>query len=110
MDLLNLIMTVTCSVIASSGFWAFFQKRLDKNDAKTKLLIGVAHDRIVALATEYIERGCITNDEYENLNDYLFVPYKEAGGNGTAAKLMKEVDKIPIRQRGCKGDDNDADE
>lgn len=105
MDFMNLAVTVVCSVIASSGFWAFFQKRFDRNDAKTKLLVGVAHDRIVALAMTYIERGWVTQEEYENLNDYLFVPYEAAGGNGTAKKLMQEVDKLPIKPMGYKGEE-----
>lgn len=108
MDWMNLVVTVVCSVIASSGFWAFFQKRLDKNDAKTKLLVGVAHDRIVLLAMKYIERGWVTQEEYENLNDYLYVPYREAGGNGTAKKLMQEVDKLPIKPMNYKGEDEHA--
>lgn len=49
-----------------------------------QLLVGLAHDRIVYLGMKYIERGYITRDEYENLNDYLYVPYAAAGGNGSA--------------------------
>lgn len=105
MDMMNLAATVVCSVIASSGFWAFFQKRFDKNDAKTKLLIGIAHDRLIDLEMRYIDRGWITQEEYENLNDYLYTPYEAAGGNGTVKKLMKEVNKLPIKPHGYKGDE-----
>lgn len=90
--------TIICAVLASSGLWAIVSKKIDNNDAKTELLIGIAHDRIIALGMSYIERGYITQDEYENLNDYLFTPYKKAGGNGSAARVMKEVDKLPIRK------------
>ena len=44
----------------------------------------------------YIERGEITRDEYENLHDYLYVPYQKMGGNGSAARVMAEVEKLKI--------------
>lgn len=93
----QMIITIICSVLASSGFWAYIQKRNDKKDNKTKLLIGLAHDRIMQLGTLYIERGSVTKDEYENLHDYLYVPYEAEGGNGSAKRIMQEVDKLPIR-------------
>lgn len=95
--LMTIMVTIVCSVVASSGFWAFVQHCWSKNDATTRLLIGIAHDRIMALGTHYIHRGSITPDEYENLRKYLYEPYHEAGGNGTASKIMMEVDKLPIR-------------
>lgn len=36
------LVSVLLAVIASSGFWTFMQKRADKKDAKTELLIGMA--------------------------------------------------------------------
>ena len=93
-----MVVTIVTSVLASSGFWAFLQKHFDKNDATKRLLIGIAHDRIMSLGMFYIERGWITADEYENLRVYLYEPYHEAGGNGTAAKVMNEVDKLEIRK------------
>ena len=53
------------------------------------MLIGLAHDRIIYLGMSYIERGWITQDEYENLHDYLYKPYEEMGGNGSAKKVMQ---------------------
>ena len=69
------------------------------------MLVGLAHDRIVYIGIQYIERGYITRDEYENLHDYLYVPYSKLGGNGSAKRVMDEVDKLPIHNstysRGC---------
>ena len=92
-----MIVTVVCSVVASSGFWALVQSRMNKHDANTRLLVGLAHDRICYLGLKYIERGYITQDEYENLNDYLYVPYRERGGNGSAQRGMETVKKLPFR-------------
>ena len=90
------LFTILGAVLASSGFWAYMQKRRDAKDVKTKVLIGLAHDRIIELGMKYIERGWITRDEYENLNDYLYAPYKEMGGNGSAERVMTDVRKLPI--------------
>lgn len=94
---IQMMVTIICSVIASSGFWAYIQKRGEKKDIKTIMLIGLAHDRIIYLGMKYIERGWITNDEYENLYEYLYKPYEKLGGNGSATRVMSEVDKLPIR-------------
>lgn len=93
---LHVVVTIVTSVLASSGFWAFLQKHFDKNDATKRLLIGIGHDRIMYLGLQYIQRGSITADEYENLHDYLYLPYKENGGNGSAARVMSEVERLPI--------------
>jgi hypothetical protein len=61
------------------------------------MIRGLAHDRICYLGEQYVKRGSITKEEYENLHDYLFVPYEKLGGNGTAAKVMKEVEKLPMK-------------
>ena len=97
---IQMIVTIICSVLASSGFWAYAQKRQDKKDGKTQLLIGLAHDRIIELGMKYIERGYITKDEYENLNDYLYKPYEKEGGNGSAKRIMQEVNKLSIHDSG----------
>ena len=74
-SIVSIIVTVLCSVIASSG---------------------LAHDRIVSLGMVYIERGWITKDEYENLRDYLYEPYKALGGNGSAKRVMEGVNRLKI--------------
>ena len=90
------LVTSICSIIASSGFWAFLLNRSEKKDLKTRMLVGLGHDRIVYLGLNYIERGWITQDEHENLHDYLYVPYAALGGNGSAKRIMEEANKLPI--------------
>lgn len=93
---LQTIVTVLCALLASSGFWAWFQSRNTRKDVQTKVLIGMAHDRIVHLGMSYVKRRYILKDEYENLYDYLYVPYKAMGGNGSAKRVVEEVKKLPI--------------
>lgn len=92
------LITVLCAVLASSGFWALIQKLTDKKDAKAQMLVGLAHDRILYLGMSYVQRGYITKDEYENLYDYLYKPYLKMGGNGSAKRVMGEVDKLPLHK------------
>lgn len=99
----QIALTVFSSVLASSGLWTYMIKRLEKKDVKAKMLIGLGHDRIMYLGMHYINRkdengqAWITRDEYENLYKYLYEPYNEMGGNGSAKRLMVEVDKLPIK-------------
>jgi len=95
---LQIVLTVFSSVLASSGLWAFIVKKGENKDVKTEMLVGLGHDRIVYLGMIYIERGYITKDEYENIHDYLFIPYTKMGGNGSAKRIMDEVNKLPIHK------------
>ena len=100
---LQIVLTIFTSVLASSGLWAFLGSRLDRHSAQKEMLIGLGHDRIMYLGMRYVERGWITQDEYENLNTYLYEPYKKLGGNGSALRVMQEVNKLPIRNQGFEG-------
>ena len=96
--------TVIVAIFASSGFWAFIlgiiSKLIDKKSAKNRMILGLGHDRLIVLSEKYIAQGWISSEDFENLHDYLYEPYRKMGGNGTAEKLMKEVEKLPIRQKG----------
>lgn len=96
MDWKQTILTVVLTLLGSAGFWGYLEARRAKKDASTRLLVGIAHDRITYLGMKYVERGSITRDEYENLNDYLYEPYAAAGGNGSAKRVMEEVKKLPL--------------
>lgn len=107
---LQILLTIFSSVLASSGLWAYVTKRLEKKDVKTEMLIGLGHDRIMYLGMAYIEKGYITSDEYENLYEYLYKPYEKMGGNGSAKRIMNEVNKLPIHKSQYKEETNHEDE
>ena len=50
------------------------------------------------MGTQYIKRKSITKDEYENLHEYLYKPYAALGGNGTAKRIMAEVERLPLHK------------
>lgn len=98
MTILEALVTILVSVLASSGVWAVVMKVMDKKDVKTQMLIGLGHDRIMCLGSKYIARGYITSEEYENLVDYLYRPYELMGGNGSAKRVIDEVKKLPLNK------------
>ena len=99
-EIIILLISIGGSVFASAGFWSFVTYACNKKDncksAEAKMLLGLGHDRILYLGSVYLKEQCITKDEYENLYDYLYLPYKELGGNGTAEKMINDVKKLPI--------------
>lgn len=94
---LQMFLTILGSLLASSGFWAYVETRRKKKDGSMEMLRGLAHDRIIFLGMSYVRRGWLTQDEYNNLHDYLYLPYVKLGGNGTAKRVMDEVSKLEIR-------------
>lgn len=96
---IQMIVTIICSVFASSGFWAYLMKKSEKKSSTTKLMIGIAHDRILYLGMKYIDRGYITNDEYQDLITYLYEPYTELGGDGMCKKVMEEINELPLKKK-----------
>lgn len=97
MSTIEVIVTIVVSVIASTGFWSFIQNINKKKSAETQMLIGLAHDRIMYLSMHYIKREYITKEEYEDLITYLYEPYLELGGNGSAKHMIEDnVNKLPI--------------
>lgn len=95
---LQALIVAATSVLASSGFWAFLQRRSSSKDATTRLLMGLAHDKIAQVGMSYIERGWVSRDEYEDFCKYLVGPYTELGGNGIAKRIMEDVTALPLRQ------------
>lgn len=94
----EVLLPIVLAMLASNGLWALIGKRRDKSDVERNMLVGLAHDRIIHLGMVYVTRGYITQDEYENLNDYLYQPYEKMGGNGSAKRVMEEVRKLPIKR------------
>ena len=92
-------MTVLVSSLSSAGLWNYLTRKNEKHNASTQLLLGLAHDRIIYLGMNYIERGYITKDEYDDFLRYLYNPYSKFGGNGLAERVMESVSKLPIQKR-----------
>ena len=91
------ILAAVGSMFASTGFWSYITWKREKKDTDKRLLLGLAHDRLINLCAKYIHRGYITHEEYDDLVNYLYKPYKDRGGNGTVDKFMKQVDTLEVK-------------
>lgn len=98
MPLEQIIVTIITALLASSGLWAFLGKSIERSSAERELLVGIGHIELVFFGMQYIERGWITREEYETMQD-LYKPYVKLGGNGSGTKIMKEVEGLPIRDK-----------
>lgn len=98
----EIVIAIIASVFGSTGFWALITSIWNNHGKKVsiegKMLRGLAHDRICELGSRYLRQGDITKDEFENLHDYLFLPYRDLGGNGTAEKIMEDVKRLPMKE------------
>lgn len=94
---------IILTLIGASGFWTVIQtvvleiiKAKTNQNPERRALVGLLHQELVEECEHFIAQGHIKREEYEDLNKYIYQPYKELGGNGTAERLMKEIDKLSI--------------
>lgn len=81
---------------ASGGFWVYIKRRFESNDASNKLLLGLAHYKIVELGLGCLEKGFVSKDEYDDLIRYFYDPYVALGGNGSVERIMILVKRLPL--------------
>lgn len=80
----------------SGGFWVYLTKKYERDDCVKQLVMGLAHDKIVELSLKYIEKGFVTKDEYDDLFKYFWDPYSNVGGNGSAERIVRMVQLLPL--------------
>ena len=95
-------------------FFEKFTKALesDRQERETlnEAMLAVLHNKIFKNGCDYIEKGCITVAELNDL-EKLYKPYVAMGGNSTAKIVMENVRKLPIKNETIefiKGDDIDG--
>ena len=95
-DLIQLTVAVIVAVLGSNGLWAWIQSRSTAKSARDRMLLGLGHAKIFDVCERYRRRGGITTDELEDLEKYLWKPYSELGGNGTAAAVVEKCKKLDL--------------
>lgn len=93
----ELLLTSLVTILGSSGIWGYITVKHTKSRTSDKLLRGISQHLIIQEGRRLIEKGYVTTSEYTNMHRGLYKPYKRAGGNGLAEKIINEVDKLPIR-------------
>lgn len=100
-EFLPYVAVITTAVLGSNWVGYLVRRRLEKKDDRTKLLLGLCHDRIFYLGSTYLNRpngGWMTRDEYENLIRYLSTPYYSLGGNGVVKSIVDKCSTLPIKR------------
>lgn len=93
----TIVIPIVIGFITSSGFWAYIQSRITTNKKIDKMLVGMAHQKIIEIGSTYIDRGYIYAEEYDDFMKYLADPYLEYGANGLAQKVIDEVKQLPLK-------------
>lgn len=95
-EIVKQLVIIIVAVLGSNGFWAYRQSKSKAQTASERMILGLGHAEIFRLCEKYIRRGAITVDELEDLDKYLYRPYAELGGNGTAAAMVEQCKKLKI--------------
>lgn len=98
----NLLFT---TLLSTPGIWAWAKTRTTRNTSEINLLLQVSKNHLVTQGREYLNRGYITMDEYEEYESEYQV-YSSLGGNGLARRVFKQVDDLPILPNGIDGRKN----
>lgn len=94
--LIEIAVTIIISVLGSSGLWAYIQSVSKSKSASERMLLGLGHAEIFRQSEKYIHREGITTSELEDLIKYLYKPYADMGGNGTAETVVERCRQLPI--------------
>ena len=66
------------------------EKMSDKQDIMADSLMGQAHDRIMFVANQIMQRGAITNAEKATIKA-MYEPYRKLGGNGDVKEAVDYI-------------------
>lgn len=101
-DFMNPLIT---TVLSGPGIWAWAKTRTQRNDSEDMLLLKVAKNQLVTQGRNYLKRGYITMDEYEEYESEYKV-YSHLGGNGLARRIFEQVDELPMMPSNIDGRKN----
>ena len=92
---------IILAVFASTGFWALVQaiviKLMDRRSAERAALLGLLHERLVEQCESYLDRGYATEGEIRDLEEYIYTPYRNLGGNGTGEQMFDKTRELIFR-------------
>ena len=85
-------------IIAGMGVvYKQLKSNINQNKAVKDGIKGILHNEIIYRCKKILIIGYVTPDDLEEL-EYLFKPYKELQGNGTAEKLINRVYQLPMKE------------
>lgn len=90
------------AALSCPGIWALVKTKANHNTNAEKLLLSVSRNQLVNSGREFIERGYITMDEYEEYEKEYQI-YSSLGGNGLARRMFEQVDDLPMMPNNIDG-------
>lgn len=97
----DIILAVVVAAFGSTGLWTLINTIVQAHIEKKKknpvqdMVLGLGYDRLVHVCNKYIRQGWIDQDDLRDISKYLYIPYIELGGNGTAEMLFNKVKNLP---------------
>ena len=103
---MNTVITVVLGIFGSGTFcslltlglaryWQQKDSKAARSTSESRMILGLGHDKILYLTDRFVKLGAITLKEKRNL-EYLYVPYKEMGGNGDCRVGYDACQKLRI--------------
>ena len=107
------VITLLIGIFGSTGFWTYRTAKREKNSEVYKkiddieikvdgyiekmqqMMMGQTYVNIVRTCEYWIERGWVEQDDIRDLEHYMYDPYREWGGNGTAERLFNRACQLP---------------
>ena len=91
------IVTLIVGMFGSTGFWTYIQNKRIQNSDEQKMIMGLTYISIVKHCEYWIDQGWVDQDDLNDLQKYLYEPYRNKGGNGTAERLFNKCCNLPSK-------------
>lgn len=96
---MEMLITILVSIFASTGFWTLvntiYTARREKKSVERRALLGLLHEQLTERCEKYIDQKWISLQDYEDLTNYIYKPYRDLGGNGTGEALYNKLSGMP---------------
>ena len=107
------IVTLVVGIFGSTGYWSWKATKREKNsevykriteiednvneymDMMKKSIMGIEYLNVVKHCEGWIERGWVDQDDLRDLQHYIYDPYRQKGGNGTAERIFNQAARLP---------------
>ena len=92
------ILALVAAIFGSTGLWTLinniYQSRKEKKSVEREALLGLLHESLAEKCEAYIAAGSISRQDFEDLEKYIYKPYRKLGGNGTGEVLFNKVSDL----------------
>lgn len=95
MEILAAVLPVFCSAICAGMGW-YLKTTVTRRKTEDKVFVILLRSHLRELYKIYTSDENISIDEYTEFCD-MYELYHALGGNGTATKMMEEINKLKMR-------------